>query len=191
MKYAERLCLVSAKGLQGKSNEVSYGFSSAVQSATKDVIQLQQQHSSALGKKDSMTHDNSLATSTLHDNLGGNRPGSNAARMLLRRTITDPQQRLAKIGVHKPKHSTDSDPEDRRLRMGSYDGYDAPHTYRPHAVESSVSGVKRPVTFNGVDVTDKKLLKLTAISREIDQEKLEESAAALAVELEGLKNAYR
>ena len=193
LKYAERLCQVNAKGLQGKTNEVSYGFPSAVQSANKDVIQLQQQNTVAQSKKE-QAHDSSLSlsTNTLHDNLGGNRPGTVASRMLLRRTITDPQQRLAKIGVHKPKHSNDSDSEDRRQVTGSYDGYDAPTVNKNTITTAAVdTRVKKPVTFNGVDVTDKKFEMLKAISREIDQEKLEENAVAMAHELDGLKNAYR
>ena len=110
------------------------------------------------------------------------------------RAVTDPQQRLAKIGVHKPKHSNDSDSEDRRQVTGSYDGYDAPTVNKSGSVAAAAvvdTRVKKPVTFNGVDVTDKKFEKLKAISREIDQEKLEGNAVAMAHELDGLKNAYR
>ena len=160
MKYAERLCQESAKNLQGRTNDVSYGFSSAAQSASKDVMQLQQQNLSAQNRKDKdgMTYEYRYINDSIHDSLGGNRPGTTAARMLLRRTINDPQQRLARLGVHKPKYITDPhDNDDRRQVGGSYDGYD-----------------------NGSEKM-----------RAIDQEKLEEAAAVMASELDGLKNAYR
>ena len=132
---------------------MSYGFSSAAQSGAKDVIQLQQQN-------DGFRYINSA----IHDSLGGNKPGTAASRMLLRRTLNDPQQRLARLGVHKPKYITDPYLDDRRQVNRSFDGYDNEYGRSPNPSEKM---------------------------REMDQEKLEEAAAAMALELEGLKNAYR
>ena len=182
LKYAERLCQVSSKNIQGRSGESSYGFP-GTPSGSKEVMQLQQQNNAAQEKRDMYEYPN--PNPSIQDSLGGNRPGTVAARMLLRRTINDPQQRLAKIGVHKPKYGTDSDPEDHRL-SGSYDAYDA-----PLPTQSTTPLPKPQPTFNGVDVTAKKYDRLQAISKEIDQEKLEEQNASMSMELEGLKNAYR
>jgi Kinesin motor domain len=187
LKYAERLCQVSSKGMQFKANDGSYGFpSSALSSSSKDIVQLRHQNSapSSTGR-DGYTYEYGALNSSIHDSLGGNRPGTLAARMLLRRTITDPQQRLAKIGVHKPKYShgtlngsgTEPDEHDRQLGF-SLDGYDS--LYQNQREPSSA--------FN---VTSKTLDNLERLTKEIDRERLEDSAAATALELEGLKNAYR
>lgn len=173
--------------MQFKGNESSYGFpSSALSSASKDIVQLRHQNSgpSSTGR-DGYTYEYGAINSSIHDSLGGNRPGTLAARMLLRRTITDPQQRLAKIGVHKPKYShgtlngSGTEPEEHDRQLGfSLDGYDS--LYRNQREPSSA--------FN---VTSKTLDNLERLTKEIDRERLEDSVAATAQELEGLKNAYR
>ena len=173
--------------MQFKGSEGSYGFaSSALSSASKDIVQLKQQNSgSSSTGRDGYTYEYGAINSSIHDSLGGNRPGTLAARMLLRRTITDPQQRLAKIGVHKPKYShgtlngsgPDTEEHDRQLGT-SLDGYDS--LYQNRREPSSA-----------YNVTSRTFDNLERMTKEIDRERLEDSAAATAIELEGLKNAYR
>ena len=159
----------------------------------------------------------------IHDNLGGNRPGTLAARMLLRRTITDPQQRLAKIGMYKPKYVHGvlavSDPDDLEKQSGgsseNHEGrYDSSTSHSPspspspkthtnmntnthtntyahtqtHTNTHTRTGSSNNTTSN---VTSRTLERHDKITKEIDREKLEESAAAMGLELDGLKNAYR
>lgn len=169
-----------------KGSEGTFGFqSSALSSASKDIVQLRHQNSapSSTGR-DGYTYEYGAINSSIHDSLGGNRPGTLAARMLLRRTITDPQQRLAKIGVHKPKYShgtlngSGTEPEEHRQLGFSLDGYD-----------SLYQNQREPS--NAFNVTSKTLDNLERLTKEIDRERLEDSVAATALELEGLKNAYR
>lgn len=178
----------------GKSSEGSHGFSPALSSSSKEVSQLRQQQSqqsSAVspGVKDGYTYEYGAINSTIHDNLGGNRPGTLAARMLLRRTITDPQQRLAKIGLHQPKntHGTlhNGDQEDHATLLDSSHGYGGGSSHTPNGTD------KNNRNGSSDSANPKSVNKLDRITRDMDRERLEESAASMAQELEGLKNAYR
>jgi hypothetical protein len=167
----------------GKSAEGSHGFSPALSSSSKEVSQLRQQQSqqsSAVspGVRDGYTYEHGAINSTIHDNLGGNRPGTLAARMLLRRTITDPQQRLAKIGLHQPdrQHAT---------LLDSSHGYGGGTSHTPNGTD------KNNRNGSSDSANPKSVNKLDRITRDMDRERLEESAASTAQELEGLKNAYR
>ena len=198
LKYAERLCQVSSKAQLGKSTDGNHNFPSALSSSTKEVSQLRQQHSQQLSAvppavRDGYTNEYGVINSTIHDNLGGNRPGTLAARMLLRRTITDPQQRLAKIGLHKPKnthgtsHSGDQEERDRRHATSS----DNSHVYggeTSHTPNGSGWGNRNGASDNA---NPNNFNKLDRITWDMDRERLEESAASMAQELEKLKNAYR
>lgn len=198
LKYAERLCQVNSKAQLGKSAEGSHGFSPALSSSSKEVSQLRQQQSqqsSAVspGVREGYTYEYGAINSTIHDNLGGNRPGTLAARMLLRRTITDPQQRLAKIGLHQPKnthgtlHNGDQEEHDRQhaTLLDSSPGYGGGTSYTPNGTD------KNNRNGSSDSANPKSVSKLDRITRDMDRERLEESAASTAQELEGLKNAYR
>lgn len=198
LKYAERLCQVNSKAQLGKSAEGSHGFSPALSSSSKEVSQLRQQHSqqsSAVspGVREGYTYEYGAINSTIHDNLGGNRPGTLAARMLLRRTITDPQQRLAKIGLHQPKnvhgtlHNGDQEEHDRQhsTLLDSNHGYVGGTSHTPNGTD------KNTRNSSSDSANPKSVNKLDRITRDMDRERLEESAASTAQELEGLKNAYR
>lgn len=182
----------------GKSAEGSHGFSPALSSSSKEVSQLrhqQSQQSSAVspGVRDGYTYEYGAINSTIHDNLGGNRPGTLAARMLLRRTITDPQQRLAKIGLHQPKnthgtlHNGDQEEHDRQhaTLLDSSHGYGGGSSHTPNGTDKN----NRNGSSDGAN--PKSINKLDRITQDMDRERLEESSASMAQELEGLKNAYR
>lgn len=182
----------------GRSSEGIHGFTSALSSTSKEASQLRQQHNqqpSAVppAVREGYTYEYGAINSTIHDNLGGNRPGTLAARMLLRRTITDPQQRLAKIGLHKPKYT-----------HGTLHSGEQEEQYRQHAPSSGSSHVYGGDTSRAPNGSGKgnrdgasdnanpnNITNLDRITRDMDRERLEESAASIAQELEGLKNAYR
>ena len=78
LKYAERLCQVGHK----------VGFNDPFHLSRRTPTQQQ---------KDSSTND----FAKIHEALGANKPGTPAARQLLRQTINDPQQRIAKMNTTK------------------------------------------------------------------------------------------
>ena len=179
---------MSSKGQLGKSTEGSHGFSSALSSSSKEVSQLrqQQQQLSAVSPvvREGYTYEYGAINSTIHDNLGGNRPGTLAARMLLRRTITDPQQRLAKIGLHKPKYTHGT------LHSGDQEEHDS-HVFGGDALYAPNGSGKDNRVGSSDNTNPSSFSKLDRITRDMDRERLEESAASMAQELDGLKNAYR
>eukprot|EP01034_Spumella_vulgaris_P021826 gene21826-27896_t len=93
LRYAEKLCSLRGvhhghahHGLPGGNHHMNVSYGSPVTSlvaSDKDMIQSRKALLEEFGR--------------IHDGLGHNRPGSNASRQLHKQTISDPQQRIAKM----------------------------------------------------------------------------------------------
>jgi hypothetical protein len=84
LKYADRLCRLSVSSLPGKESSGRVGINDTVDP--------------------DLTYSLATEYSKLKQELGANRPGSHAARQLLQQTISDPQQRLARLDPYKSTH---------------------------------------------------------------------------------------
>lgn len=82
LKYSERLCRLSASAMPGGE--------SAARVHIGDTVDPQ------------LSYTLAVEYSRLREELGGNRPGSEAAKHLHQQMISDPQQRLAKLDPYKP-----------------------------------------------------------------------------------------
>lgn len=88
LKYADRLCRLSVSSLPGKESSGRVGINDTVDP--------------------DLTYSLATEYSKLKQELGANKPGSHAARQLLQQTISDPQQRLARLDPYKSTHVGDT-----------------------------------------------------------------------------------
>jgi len=87
LKYAERLCQLNVSSLPGMESSGRIGINDTIDP--------------------DLTYALATEYSKLKGELGGNKPGSQAARHLLQQTIADPQQRLARLDPYKASNLED------------------------------------------------------------------------------------
>ena len=88
LKYADRLCRLSVSSMPGRESAGRVGIN--------DTVDPQ------------LTYSLATEYSKLKQELGANKPGSQAARHLLQQTTADPQQRLARLDPYKSSDIGDS-----------------------------------------------------------------------------------